>query len=96
MYKRQTQSHTRGYYGTVSHNAKAVYQRYIGWYDGNPDNLNPHTPEESGKRYVAAMGGPDQVHAEAQRAFHEGDYRWAAELLNHLVFADPTDEPGRL
>ena len=91
-----TQSHTRGYYGTVSHNAKAVYQRYIGWYDGNPANLNPHTPEESGKRYVAAMGGPDQVHAEAQRAFNEGDYRWATELLNHLVFADPTYEPGRL
>ena len=85
-----------GYYGTVSHNAKAVYQRYIGWYDGNPANLNPHTPEESGKRYVAAMGGPDQVHVEAQRAFNEGDYRWAAELLNHLVFADPTYEPGRL
>ncbi|NDH96640.1 MAG: MBL fold metallo-hydrolase [Actinobacteria bacterium] len=91
-----TQSHTRGYYGTVSHNAKAVYQRYIGWYDGNPANLNPHTPEESGRRYVDAMGGPDQVHAEAKRAFDEGDYRWAAELLNHLVFADPTYEPGRL
>jgi alkyl sulfatase BDS1-like metallo-beta-lactamase superfamily hydrolase len=91
-----TQSHTRGYYGTVSHNAKAVYQRYIGWYDGNPSNLNPHTPEESGRRYVAAMGGADAVLAEAQRAYDEGDYRWSTELLNHLVFAEPDFEAGRL
>lgn len=91
-----TQSHTRGYYGTVSHNAKAIYQRYLGWYDGNPANLNPHPPEQSATRYVAAMGGPDAVLAEAQRAYDEGDYRWASEVLNHLVFAEPDFEAGRL
>ena len=90
------QGHTRGYYGTVSHNAKAIYQRYLGWYDGNPANLNPHTPEESAKRYVAAMGGAEAVLAEAQRAHDEGDYRWASEVLNHLVFAEPDFEAGRL
>ena len=89
-------SHTRGYYGTVSHNAKAVYQRYIGWYDGNPANLNPHTPEQSGRRYVEAIGGADAVLATARAAFDAGDYRWACELLNHLVFADPTNEAARL
>ena len=91
-----TQSHTRGYYGTVSHNAKAVYQRYLGWYDGNPANLNPHPPEDSGSRYVAAMGGAEVVLEEARKAFAAGDYRWAAELLNHLVFADPANEAARL
>lgn len=91
-----SQSHTRGYYGTVSHNAKAVYQRYIGWYDGNPSNLNLHTPEASGRRYVDAIGGPDAVLEQARAAFDEGDYRWACELLNHLVFADPTNEAARL
>ena len=88
--------HTRGYYGTIQHNAKAVYQRYIGWYDGNPSNLNPHTPTESGKRYVAAMGGADAVVGQARSAFDEGDYRWATELLNHVVFAEPEHEGARL
>ena len=88
--------HTRGYYGTIQHNAKAVYQRYIGWYDGNPANLNPHTPAESGKRYVEAMGGADAVVAQAQTAFSGGDYRWVTELLNHVVFAEPEHEGARL
>lgn len=88
--------HTRGYYGTIHHNAKAVYQRYIGWYDGNPANLNPHTPSESGKRYVDAMGGADAVVAKAQSAFDDGDYRWVCELLNHVVFAEPDHEGARL
>jgi len=91
-----SQSHTRGYYGTVSHNSKAVYQRYIGWYDGNPANLNPHPPEDSGTRYVDAMGGADAVVAKARSAFDEGDYRWVVELLNHVVFADPGHEDARL
>lgn len=90
------QGHTRGYYGTVSHNAKAIYQRYLGWYDGNPAHLNPHTPEESATRYVAAMGGREAVLEEARRAFDEGDYRWSSEVLNHLVFAEPDFEPARL
>jgi alkyl sulfatase BDS1-like metallo-beta-lactamase superfamily hydrolase len=88
--------HTRGYYGTIQHNAKAIYQRYIGWYDGNPSNLNPHTPAESGKRYVAAMGGADAVVKQARSAFDEGDYRWVTELLNHVVFAAPEHEGARL
>ena len=88
--------HTRGYYGTIQHNAKAVYQRYIGWYDGNPANLNPHTPSESGKRYVEAMGGADAVVQKAANAFDEGDYRWVCELLNHVVFSEPTHEGARL
>lgn len=79
----------RGYYGTVKHNAKAVYQFYFGWYDANPANLDPLPPEAAGKRYVDAMGGADAVIEKAQAAFDQGDYRWTAELLNHLVFAEP-------
>jgi alkyl sulfatase BDS1-like metallo-beta-lactamase superfamily hydrolase len=79
----------RGYYGTLRHNSKAVYQAYFGWYDGNPANLNPLPPEDSAARYVEYMGGAEQVLARAQRAFGDGDYRWVAEVLNHLVFAAP-------
>ena len=78
---------TRGYYGTVRHNAKAVYQMYMGWYDGNPANLNPLADEEASRRYIDAMGGEDAVLPLAQDAYDEGEYRWAAELLNRLVFA---------
>ena len=81
--------HARGYYGSVSHNVKAIYQRYMGWYDGNPARLWQHTPAEQAKRYVAAMGGIDAVVAHAQAAFDEGDLRWAAELLDRAIFADP-------
>ena len=81
--------HARGYYGSVSHNVKAVYQRYMGWYDGNPSNLWRHTPVEAGRRYVALGGGADAVVVSAQAAFDEGDYRWVAEILNHVVFAEP-------
>ncbi len=80
--------HTRGYYGSVSHNVKAIYQRYMGWYDGNPAHLWEHVPEARAQRYVAAMGGADAVVALARTAFGEGDFRWAAELLNHVLFAD--------
>ncbi|MCC6919708.1 MAG: MBL fold metallo-hydrolase [Alphaproteobacteria bacterium] len=78
----------RGYYGTMSHNAKAVYQRYMGWYDANPANLWPLPPEAAAKNYVDAMGGADAVIARARTAADAGDYRWAAMLLNHVVFAD--------
>ena len=81
------QWHTHGYYGSVSHNVKAIYQRYMGWYDANPANLWAHTPLEAARRYVAAMGGPESSLAEAQRAFDEGDYRWTMEVAKHLVFA---------
>jgi len=85
----------RGYYGTMMHNSQAVYQRYMGWYDGNPAHLNPLPPEAEAQRYVRAMGGPDAVLREGQRAFDEGDYRWAAEVLNHLVFAAPDNTNAR-
>ncbi len=87
--------HTRGYYGSVSHNVKAIYQRYMGWYDGNPAHLWQHTPEEAGRRYVSAMGGADAVVANAQQAFDAGDYRWAAEILNHVLFSDATHAAAR-
>ncbi len=79
----------RGYYGNLRHNVKAVYQFYMGFYDGNPANLNPLPPEESAKRYIELIGGADRAVAAAQAAFDKGDYRWTAELLNHVVFADP-------
>lgn len=78
----------RGYYGDIRHNVKAIYQFYLGHYDGNPARLNALPPADSAKRYVALMGGADKAVAAAQKSFDEGDYRWTAELLNHVVFAD--------
>lgn len=89
------QSHVRGYYGTVSHNAKSVYTKYMGWYDGNPANLNPHPPVESASRYLEYMGGAAEVLSKAQKAFDDGDYRWVAQVVNHVVFDDPTNEAAR-
>ena len=83
------------YYGTISHNVKAQYQLYFGWFDGNPANLNPLPPVEEGKKYVEAMGGAASVLKKSQKAFDEGDYRWAATLLNHLVFAEPNNMDAR-
>ncbi len=85
----------RGYYGTVNHNSKATYQRYFGWWDGNPANLNPHPPAEAAKRYVEMAGGADAMIAHASKAFEKGDYRWVATIMNHLVFADPRNEDAR-
>ncbi len=85
----RTRFANRGYYGTVRHNAKAVYQAYFGWYDGNPANLDPLPPEELGKKYVAALGGAQAVLEQGRKAIEAGEYRWAASLLNNLVFADP-------
>jgi alkyl sulfatase BDS1-like metallo-beta-lactamase superfamily hydrolase len=87
--------HTRGYYGSVSHNVKAVYQRYMGWFDGNPARLWPHPPEALAPRYVAAIGGLDRVVEVAQQAFDEGDFRWAATLLDHAVFTDENHAGAR-
>ena len=86
---------SRGYYGTISHNAKAVYQRYLGWFDGNPAHLNPHPPVEGGRRYVEFMGGAEAVLEKARRSFDEGDYRWVAEVVSHVVFADPENMEAR-
>lgn len=85
----------RGYYGTYSHNSKAIYQRYLGWYDAIPANLNPHPPEERGRRLVAAMGGAKKVMAEAKRAMKAGDYRWSSDLLHQLVFAEAKNAEAR-
>lgn len=82
--------HTHGYYGSVSHNVKAIYQRYLGWYDGNPAHLWQHPPEAAGARYVRAIGGIDAAVARAQEFADEGDLRFAAELASHAVFADPS------
>src|SRR5580692_4857789 len=85
-----------GYYGTVSHNAKAVYQRYLGWFDGNPAHLNPHPPVQAAKRYVRFMGGAEAVMDRARGSFAEGDYRWVVEVVNHVVFAEPENESARM
>jgi alkyl sulfatase BDS1-like metallo-beta-lactamase superfamily hydrolase len=87
--------HTRGYYGTLSHNAKAVYQRYLGWFDGNPANLHKLPPVEAGQRYVEVAGGAEALLAKARAAYERGEYRWVAELVNHLVFADPANGEAR-
>jgi alkyl sulfatase BDS1-like metallo-beta-lactamase superfamily hydrolase len=87
--------HTHGYYGSVSHNVKAVYQRYMGWFDGNPARLWAHPPEAIGPRYVEAMGGIDNVVAIAQGAFDGGDFRWAATLLDHVMFTDEKHDAAR-
>ncbi len=78
----------RPYYGSLSFNSRAVYQFYMGWYDANPSNLAPVPPVETGKRYVAAMGGAAKVKALARESYDKGDYAWAAELLNHVVMAE--------
>jgi alkyl sulfatase BDS1-like metallo-beta-lactamase superfamily hydrolase len=86
---------SRDYYGTVRHNAKAVYQNYFGWYDGNPAHLDPLPPVDSSVRYVEAMGGAAAVLDRARAAFDRGEYRWAAMLLDHVVFADPENREAR-
>jgi len=85
----------RGYYGDLRHNVKAVYQFYIGFYDGNPANLNPLPPQESARRYVELIGGTDKAVAAAQAAFDKGDYRWAAELMNHVVYASSDNKDAK-
>ncbi|WP_438023062.1 alkyl/aryl-sulfatase [Sorangium sp. So ce233] len=87
--------HARGYYGSVSHNVKAVYQRYMGWFDGNPAQLWPHPPEALAARYVDAIGGLDRVLELATCAYDAGDFRWAATLLSHAVFVASDDARAR-
>ncbi|MFD8733603.1 alkyl/aryl-sulfatase [Streptomyces sp. NPDC059618] len=87
--------HTHGYYGSVSHNTKAVYQRYLGWFDGNPARLWEHPPVESAKRYVAFMGGAGEVLRRARQSYAEGDFRWVAQVVGHVVFADPDNAEAR-
>lgn len=84
-----------GYYGSLSHNAKAVYQRYLGWYDGNPAHLWLHTPHDQAERYTDLLGGVDAVIAHARRYAQDGDLRFAAELASHAVFADASSEAAK-
>lgn len=81
----------RGYYGTVRHNVKAVYQNYMGWFDAHPANLDPLPPLQASERYVNLMGGADKVIAAAKEAKAKGELRWAAELLKHVVYVSPTN-----
>ncbi|QKT06927.1 MBL fold metallo-hydrolase [Gordonia sp. X0973] len=87
--------HAHGYYGSVNHNVKAIYQRYLGWFDGNPARLWQHPPEAAAQRYVEFMGGADAVVEKARTCFDDGDYRWAAEVLDHVIFADPDHRAAR-
>ena len=87
--------HLRGYYGTLSHNSKAVYQHYFGWYEGNPAQLNPLPPAESALRYVEFMVGSQTILERATESLSLGEYRWVAELLNHLVFAEPDNSAAK-
>lgn len=85
----------RGYYGTLSHNSKAVYQRYLSWYDGNPANLNPLPPVENAKKAVAYMGGAEAALAQAREDYARGEYRWVAQVANQVVFAEPDHQAAR-
>lgn len=85
----------RGYYGSVSHNVKAIYQRYMGWFDGNPAHLWEHPPVEEARRYVEFMGGADATVAKARESFEAGDLRWVVTVLNHVVFSDPSHADAR-
>ncbi|MGW8778027.1 alkyl/aryl-sulfatase [Streptomyces sp. NPDC055796] len=87
--------HTHGYYGSVSHNTKAVYQRYMGWFDGNPARLWAHPPTEAAIRYVDFMGGADEVLRRAHQSYAQGDFRWVAEVVGHVLFADPDNAEAR-
>jgi alkyl sulfatase BDS1-like metallo-beta-lactamase superfamily hydrolase len=87
--------HTHGYYGSVSHNVKAVYQRYLGWYDGNPAHLWQHPPQAAAERYARLLGGAGQLAARARESLDEGDLRFAAELASHAVFANPDSAAAR-
>ena len=84
-----------GYYGTMSHNVRAVYQRYLGWYDGHPSSLHPYEATEAGTRYVEFMGGMERLLEQAQVSFDQGDYRWVAQVLRHAVFVDSSNQQAR-
>src|SRR3954449_5151150 len=87
--------HARGYYGHIRHNVKAIYQKYLGWYDANPANLDPLPPVAAGKKYVEYMGGADAILARAKKDFERGEFRFIAQALSHLVFAEPDNAAAR-
>ncbi|MFF2556610.1 alkyl/aryl-sulfatase [Nocardia sp. NPDC058058] len=86
---------THGYYGSISHNVKAIYQRYMGWFDGNPAHLWEHPPVESARRHVEFMGGADEVLRKARASYDDGDYRWVAQAVNYVIFADPANAAAK-
>lgn len=86
---------TRGYYGTLRHNSRAVYQRYMGWYNGNPSDLNNLPPEMVAPRYVKAMGGEAEAMRKGRESFEQSDYRWVAEMMKHVVFANPDNQEAK-
>ena len=87
--------HARGYYGHIRHNVKAIYQKYLGWYDANPVNLDPLPPVDAGKKYVEYMGGAEAILERAARDFAKGEFRFVAQAVSHLVFADPDNQAAR-
>ncbi|MGJ4883343.1 alkyl/aryl-sulfatase [Bradyrhizobium sp. HKCCYLRH1065] len=87
--------HARGYYGHIRHNVKAIYQKYLGWYDANPVNLDPLPPVEAGRKYVSYMGGTEALLARARADFANGEYRFVAQVVGHLVFAEPDNAEAR-
>ena len=87
--------HARGYYGHIRHNVKAIYQKYLGWYDANPVHLDPLPPVESGKKYVEYMGGAAAILERAAKDFANGEFRFVAQVLSHLVFAEPDNHAAR-
>ncbi|MEA2648447.1 MAG: linear primary-alkylsulfatase [Candidatus Binataceae bacterium] len=87
--------HARGYYGHIRHNVKAIYQKYLGWYDANPANLDPLPPVEAGRKFVEYMGGADAILARARKDLDNGEFRFVAQALSHLVFAEPDNAAAR-
>lgn len=87
--------HARGYYGHIRHNVKAIYQKYLGWYDANPVNLDPLPSVDAGRKYVEYMGGADAIIARAREDFAKGEFRFVAQALGHLVFAEPANQSAR-
>jgi alkyl sulfatase BDS1-like metallo-beta-lactamase superfamily hydrolase len=87
--------HARGYYGHIRHNVKAIYQKYLGWYDANPANLDPLPPVEAGRKFVEYMGGADAILVRARKDLDKGEFRFVAQALSHLVFAEPDNAAAR-
>lgn len=87
--------YTRQYYGTLPHNAKAIYQKYLGWYDANPVNLNPLPPSDAAKKLVEYLGSTELVLCKAKKDYAKGEYQWVAQITKELVFADPSNQKAR-
>ncbi|SNY62475.1 alkyl/aryl-sulfatase [Enterobacter sp. CC120223-11] len=85
----------RGYYGSVSHDVKATYVLYLGWFDGNPATLDELPPEEAAKKFVEYMGGADAILQKAKTDFDQGNYRWVAQVVSKVVFADPSNQAAK-